>query len=73
MSKRYDVMHIKNVEIKNGELVKLDKSIWSRIGVGFVNQRDGSINVKFDASPFGLGEIQLRLHVDKEDRGEKFE
>lgn len=72
MSKRYDVMHVKNFEVKNGEIAKLDKAIWSRIGVGFVN-KDGSINVKFDASPFGLGEIQLRLHVDREERGEKFE
>lgn len=72
MAKRYDVLYVQSVDIRNGELVKLEKSRWNRIGAAFVN-KDGSINVKFDGGQFAMGDVQLRLHVDKEERGERFE
>ncbi len=43
------------------------KSRWLRIGSAWVN-RDRSMNIKLDALPLN-GELQIRKHVAREDRG----
>lgn len=44
------------------------RNFWTKIGVAFTN-RDGSINVKLDATPVS-GEFQIRDYVPREERGE---
>ena len=44
----------------------LERPIWHKIGVGWVN-RDGSINVQLDSLPIG-GKVQLREYKERVDK-----
>jgi hypothetical protein len=61
MAKRYDALTVRDYE-SGGE----KKSRWTRIGVGFVSERDGSIKVILDANPID-GVIHLREPKPRED------
>ena len=58
-----DIWFIKPAKKEGG------KAFWLKIGVAWVN-KDGSLNLQFDVVPPAMENIQVRDHVEKEDKFE---
>jgi hypothetical protein len=67
MADRFDALVVREYQDRqSGE----NKSRWTKIGVAFVSEKDGSIKVMLDANPFD-GVIHLRKPRAQEDGGQR--
>lgn len=62
-SNRKDIWYIKPSRIEGG------KAFWIKIGTAFEN-KDGSLNLKFDVVPPSMDNIQVREQSEREDEFE---
>lgn len=62
-SNRKDIWYIKQASKEGG------KPFWIKIGTAFEN-KDGSLNLKFDVVPPSMDNIQVREQTEREDKFE---